>query len=79
VTVKGKAEPVQVYVVQRAKPRAFRLATRGVEGIETRMVGREGELKRLQDVFLLATKMASGRWRPSSVSLEWAKRACCTS
>lgn len=54
VTVKGKAEPVPVYVVQRAKPRAFRLATRGVEGIETRMVGREGELKRLQDAFLLA-------------------------
>ncbi|MBN1136401.1 MAG: tetratricopeptide repeat protein [Anaerolineae bacterium] len=54
VTVKGKAEPVQVYVVQRAKPRAFHLATRGVEGIETRMIGREGELKRLQDAFLLA-------------------------
>jgi len=54
VTVKGKAEPVQVYVVQRAKPRAFRLATRGIEGIETRMVGRDGELKRLQDAFLLA-------------------------
>jgi ABC-type oligopeptide transport system substrate-binding subunit/class 3 adenylate cyclase len=47
--VKGKAEPVQTYVVLRAKPRAFRLPTRGVEGIETRMVGRETELKWLQD------------------------------
>jgi class 3 adenylate cyclase/tetratricopeptide (TPR) repeat protein len=47
--VKGKVEPIQVYVVQSAKPRAFRVPTRGVEGIETRMVGREGELGRLQD------------------------------
>jgi len=49
MTVKGKAEPIQVYGVQRAKPRAFRKGTRGVEGIETRMIGREAELKRLQD------------------------------
>jgi class 3 adenylate cyclase/tetratricopeptide (TPR) repeat protein len=49
IHVKGKAEPIQVYVVQSAKPRAFRVPTRGVEGIETRMVGREGELGRLQD------------------------------
>jgi ABC-type oligopeptide transport system substrate-binding subunit/class 3 adenylate cyclase len=47
--VKGKVEPVQTYVVLQAKPRAFRLPTRGVEGIETRMIGREAELKRLQD------------------------------
>ncbi len=32
LTVKGKAERVQTYVVERAKPRAFRLHTRGVEG-----------------------------------------------
>jgi class 3 adenylate cyclase len=49
ITVKGKAEPIEVYVVQQAKPRAFRLGTRGVEGIETRMIGREAELKQLQD------------------------------
>ncbi|MBA3532702.1 MAG: AAA family ATPase [Ardenticatenales bacterium] len=48
IRVKGKAEPVQVYVVQRAKPRAFHLRTRGVEGIETRMVGRAAELLHLQ-------------------------------
>lgn len=48
ITVKGKADPVPIYVVLRAKPRAFRLATRGVQGIETRMVGREAELARLQ-------------------------------
>ena len=47
--VKGKAEPLQAYQVLRAKPRAFRMATRGVEGIETQMVGREADLRLLQD------------------------------
>jgi len=51
LVVKGKAEPVQTYLVQRAKPRAFRKPVRGVEGIETRMVGREAELKHLQEAF----------------------------
>lgn len=54
ITVKGKAEPVQTYVVTRAKPRAFRMATRGVEGVETRMIGRDAELERLQALFLEA-------------------------
>jgi class 3 adenylate cyclase len=53
IQVKGKVEPIQVYVVQQAKPRAFRKGTRGVEGIETRMIGREAELKCLQDTFIL--------------------------
>jgi ABC-type oligopeptide transport system substrate-binding subunit len=52
--VKGKSEPVQTYLVQRAKPRAFRKPTRGVEGIETQMVGREAELKHLQEAFFTA-------------------------
>ena len=42
--VKGKTEPLRVYQVQRAKPRAFRQRTRGVEGVETRITGREAEL-----------------------------------
>jgi len=49
--VKGKSEPVQAYLVLQAKPRAFRLYTRGVEGVETRMVGREIEMARLQGIF----------------------------
>lgn len=51
VHVKGKEKPVQVYLVLQAKPRAFRTATRGVEGVETRMVGRQSELHYLQDEF----------------------------
>ena len=49
ITVKGKAEPVPVYVVLQARPRAFRIASRGVEGVKTRMVGRETELAQLQE------------------------------
>jgi predicted ATPase/class 3 adenylate cyclase len=51
IQVKGVAKPVQVYLVNEAKPRAFRLVTRGVEGVETRMIGREADLKRLQEAF----------------------------
>ncbi len=52
LVVKGKSEPVLTYLVQRAKPRALRKEIRGVEGIETRMVGRDAELLMLQNVFL---------------------------
>jgi serine/threonine protein kinase/predicted ATPase len=45
----GRAEPIQFYRVKRAKARAFRVQTRGVEGVETRMVGRKDELRRLTD------------------------------
>ncbi len=49
--VKGKSEPVQTYVVLRAKARSFRMARRGVEGIETRMVGRDAELLALREAY----------------------------
>jgi class 3 adenylate cyclase/predicted ATPase len=51
ITVKGKNEPVQVYVVNRVKPRSFRVPTRGVEGIETRTIGREAELGRMKALY----------------------------
>jgi predicted ATPase/class 3 adenylate cyclase len=51
LAVKGRADPVVTYLVERAKPRAFRIGIRRVEGVETRMVGREAERKRLQDAF----------------------------
>lgn len=52
IEVKGVAEPMLTYLVQRRKPRAFRVASRGVEGVETRMVGRDAELKQLQSAYL---------------------------
>jgi predicted ATPase/class 3 adenylate cyclase/predicted Ser/Thr protein kinase len=52
----GRGEPVEVYRVLRAKARAFRVRTRGVEGVETRMVGRQGELKHLTDALETASE-----------------------
>lgn len=50
--VKGRPEPVQAYVILRAKPRAlamqFRGIFRGIEGVQADMVGREKELNILQ-------------------------------
>ena len=49
--VRGRNESVQAYVVLTPKPRAFRTTTRGVEGVETRMIGRDSELAILQNAF----------------------------
>ena len=51
IEVKGADEPIVTYLVLRAKPRAFRVVTRGIEGVETHMVGRDAELEQLQDAF----------------------------
>ncbi len=51
IQVKGKSEPLEIFRVRGVKPRAFRIGTRGVEGIETRMVGRDAELAQLQSAF----------------------------
>lgn len=49
--VRGKSEPVRAYIVRRAKARAFRIPTRGIEGIETMTVGRQAEFARLQAAY----------------------------
>lgn len=49
ITVKGKREPLQTYVVQRVRPRAFRIGRRGIEGVTTRMVGRGAEFQIIQN------------------------------
>ena len=51
IQAKGFSEPVRVYRVLRAKPRAFYRGMRVVEGIETRMIGREAELEMLKDAY----------------------------
>ncbi|NDJ33662.1 MAG: tetratricopeptide repeat protein [Chloroflexi bacterium] len=56
VQVKGKKESVRVYQVTAAKPHSFRMATRGVQGIETRMVGRSREFNQLQDLYKTAVR-----------------------
>ena len=49
--VKGVNTPLQSYLVQRAKPRSFRIVTRGFEGVTTRMIGRTAELELLKSAF----------------------------
>lgn len=56
ITVKGKPDPLQVYLVTAARKRSFRTRKRGVEGIETRMVGRERELQALQQACIAAVE-----------------------
>ena len=47
LAVKGHDEALVTYLVQRAKPRAFRVPSRGIEGVLPPMVGRDAELARL--------------------------------
>ena len=51
ITVKGKSEPIQVYRISGLRPRSFQVRARGVEGIETRTIGREGELAKMKLAF----------------------------
>jgi predicted ATPase/class 3 adenylate cyclase len=61
IQAKGFDASVAVYLVKQAKPRSFRVLSRGVEGVETRMVGREAELKYLQDTLLTAMEEEEGQ------------------
>jgi tetratricopeptide (TPR) repeat protein len=49
--VKGKSEPVQTYLVSQIRPYRFHTTGRGVEGIHTRLIGRQSELDRLQTLY----------------------------
>jgi class 3 adenylate cyclase len=51
VAVKGVDTPLQSYLVKRAKPRNFRIGTLQVEGVATKMIGRDAELGALQAAF----------------------------
>ncbi|MEO6103686.1 MAG: adenylate/guanylate cyclase domain-containing protein, partial [Pseudoxanthomonas sp.] len=51
LAIKGLDGPIHSCLVTRAKPRNFRIAKRGVEGVATRMIGRDAELEALQAAF----------------------------
>jgi class 3 adenylate cyclase/tetratricopeptide (TPR) repeat protein len=51
IVVRGVDAPIQSYLVRNAKPRAFGKVTRGIEGVATRMIGREAELEALRHAF----------------------------
>ncbi|QRK12605.1 AAA family ATPase [Archangium violaceum] len=56
--LKGKQEPLHVYRVTAARPRAFLRQGRGLEGIWARLVGREEELHHLRSA--LSTTLSGG-------------------
>jgi|KBSMisStandDraft_5_1062788.scaffolds.fasta_scaffold05311_4 class 3 adenylate cyclase len=49
--IKGRDEPILTYLVSGAKPRAFRGTRRGIDGVETHLVGRDRELNQLTAEF----------------------------
>ena len=49
--VKGLAAPMLTYLVKACRPSMFHMAGRGIEGIKTCMIGREPELRLLQEAF----------------------------
>ena len=51
LSVKGQDEPLSTYLVLSARPRSFRVPTRGIEGLETPLVGRDAELAALVGAF----------------------------
>ncbi|NJD59152.1 MAG: hypothetical protein FIA98_07115 [Anaerolineae bacterium] len=48
IAAKGFPQPITVYQVLSARPRTFRTFTRGVEGVETTLIGRADELHQLK-------------------------------
>jgi predicted ATPase len=62
LAVKGKREPVQTFLVLRAKQRAFRTAMHGPAGIAARIIGRDQELAQLQKDYLAAFETRRLAW-----------------
>ncbi len=60
MAIKGVDAPVVSYFVTRAKPRAFRVERRGIEGVATRMIGRDAEFEILQDAFKRLVRPVAG-------------------
>ena len=61
ISVKGVEQPLRSYLIERAKPRAFHVPTRGIEGVHTPMVGRESELAALHAAFNAAASECRAR------------------
>jgi predicted ATPase/class 3 adenylate cyclase/tRNA A-37 threonylcarbamoyl transferase component Bud32 len=56
IRFRGRKQAVQLYLVKGVKPRTFRQTTPAVEGIDTRTIGREAELKQLIEALEMATE-----------------------
>ncbi|MFK8016148.1 MAG: adenylate/guanylate cyclase domain-containing protein [Gammaproteobacteria bacterium] len=69
LAIKGVERPVRSYLVQSERDNAVRTTSRGVDGIEVRMVGREAQMDRLKDA-LRQLNGSSGTTPPVLVSGE---------
>ncbi len=69
LAVKGVDEPVRSHLVTGVKPRSFRIGTRGIEGVATRMIGRDAELEALQ----LAHRRLFDERRLAAVTESWSR------
>ena len=76
IQVKGVDEPLRSYLVERAKPSAFRVASRGIEGVHTQMVGREAELGVLRPPSLRPESSGARTRSPSSAKRGSARAGC---
>jgi class 3 adenylate cyclase/tetratricopeptide (TPR) repeat protein len=59
ILVKGIPDPVRSYVVLGVKAKTFGATNRGVDGVETPLIGREVELARLVDAFETVRKQGT--------------------
>lgn len=62
LALKGRTNPIETFLVPRAKPRAFRFAERGVPGIQTPTIGRDAELEQLRAAYLEAYERRRVVW-----------------
>jgi len=65
LSTKGKEEPLRTYVVSEALEHAFRLSTRGIEGLQTQTIGRDKDFTLAQS----ACFQAINRRFPALISL----------
>ncbi|MBE0408249.1 MAG: AAA family ATPase [Anaerolineales bacterium] len=61
ISVKGFPEAIMIYQVIDVLPRPFRTPSRGVEGVETQMVGRRAEFELLKDALQSAFEDKEGK------------------
>lgn len=57
ISVKGVEQPMRSWLIERVRPRDARGSTRGIEGLHTRMVGRDAELRQLHRSFAAAVAL----------------------
>lgn len=62
ILVKGKVDPIQVYLVVAGLARQFRSINRGFAGVKTGLVGRQSEMNYLEQTLLTVEKEKRRQW-----------------